>query len=315
MVAHDEVRAAALGAFALFAALALPASAAAAPFGELPFQHAPAGTTCLAATGAPGELSRWAEAGMELLAADANGLGHSALVPFGELPGCPRVAADPSGAAVAAAATENALRVALREPGGAGFGAPLTLAAADNVYELSVAVSPSGDAVVAWAEYAFNPRRVRIRMARRDAGAAFGAPMDLVPWRAATGSSGVLAAMAADGEAVVLVREPSGTAHDRRARTSCAAGPGERRWGRRYPSHRASTASRSVSPRTDASSLRRRRAVPSPSSSGHVAAAWAHRSGSRTHCSRSTRTRWRSRSAPTVGPPSHGTTTPAAPPA
>ncbi len=196
---------------AVLVVLALPASAAAAPLGELPFQRARDGAACLAPTGAPGELSRWAEGGAEVLAAGANGFGRPALVRFGELPGCPRAAADASGAAVVAGATAGALRVALREPGGGGFGAPLTLAAAKNVFELSVAVSPHGDAVVAWAEYAFTPRRIRIRVARRDAGGTFGAPVDLVPWRPDTGSDGVLAGMAADGETVVLVREPTGT--------------------------------------------------------------------------------------------------------
>jgi hypothetical protein len=196
-------------AFALLIALALPASAAAAPLGELPFQRVPPGATCLAPTGAPGELSRWAKGGAEILAATADGLGRPARVPFGELPGCPRAAADASGAAVVAGATDDGLRVALREPGGGSFGAPVTLAPAKDVFELSVAVSPHGDAVVVWAEFA--PPRVRIRMARRDAGGAFGVPADLVPWRPDTGSVGVLAGMAADGETVVLIREPSGT--------------------------------------------------------------------------------------------------------
>jgi hypothetical protein len=195
----------------LLIALVLPRSAAGAPLGELPFQRVPQGVACLAPTGAPGELSRWAEGGAEVLAAGVNGLERPALVRFGELPGCPRAAADASGAAVVAGATEHALRVALREPGGGDFGAPVTLAAAENVFDLSVAVSPHGDAVVAWAEYAFTPRRVRVRVARRDAGGGFGAPADLVPWRPDTGSDGVLAGMAADGETVVLVREPSGT--------------------------------------------------------------------------------------------------------
>ena len=201
----------ALRQLALLIALVVPASAAAAPLGELPFQRVPDGAACLAPTGAPGELSRWAEGGAEVLAAGADGLRPPALVPFGELPGCPRAAADASGAAVVAGATEEALRVALREPGSAAFGSPVTLAAAENVFELSLAVSPHGDAVVAWAEYAFTPPRVRIRVARRDAGGAFGAPADLAPWRPDTGSVGVLAGMAADGETVVLVREPSGT--------------------------------------------------------------------------------------------------------
>jgi hypothetical protein len=133
------------------------------------------------------------------------------LVALGELPGCPRVAAAPNGAAVVAGATEDAIRVALREPGDGSFGTPVTLAAAKHVFELSVAVSPHGDAVVGWAEW--SSERVRVHAARRDAGAAFGAPTELVPWRRATGGA-VLAKMAADGESVVLVREPAGTAEN-----------------------------------------------------------------------------------------------------
>ena len=38
--------------------LALPAGAAADPFGELPFQPVAGIATCLRATGAPGELAR-----------------------------------------------------------------------------------------------------------------------------------------------------------------------------------------------------------------------------------------------------------------
>src|SRR4051794_3232982 len=195
----------------LVLALAAPASAAGAAFGELPFQRVRHGGACLAPTGAPGELSRWAPRGAEVLTAQRGGLGRPALVALGNLPGCPRAAADPSGAAVVAGATRDALRVALREPGGAGFGTPLTLAAAGNVFALSVAVSPDADAVVVWAEYAYRPGRVRIRVARRDAGGAFGAPADLVSWRPDTGSVNVLAGMAAGGEAGGLVRAPTGT--------------------------------------------------------------------------------------------------------
>ena len=143
----------ALGQLAVLIALGFPSSAAAATLGELPFQRAPDGAACLAPTGAPGELSRWAEGGAEVLAARQGGLGRPELVAFGKLPGCPRGAADVSGAAVVAGATESAMRVALREPGGGSFGMPVTLGAAKNVFELSVAVSPHGDAVVAWAEW------------------------------------------------------------------------------------------------------------------------------------------------------------------
>ncbi|WP_169542158.1 hypothetical protein [Solirubrobacter soli] len=207
MLSHVNRR---LRVLTLLIALALPASAGAAPLAELPFQRVADGATCMAPTGAPGEMSRWAERGAEVLGATPDGLGRPALVPLGKLTGCPRAAAQPSGAAIVAGATAGALRVALREPGAATFGAPLTLAAAKNVYELSVAVSPNGDAVVLWAEY--DAQRVRIRVARRDAGGAFGAPVELVPWRRATGAAGVLAGMSADGETVVLVRTPTGTA-------------------------------------------------------------------------------------------------------
>jgi hypothetical protein len=213
-------------ALALLVVLVLPSSAAAAPLGELPFQPVRAGAACLAPTGAPGELSRWAEGGAEILVAGAGGLGRPLKVPFGALPGCPRAAADASGAAVVAGATEDALRVALREPRGAGFGAPVTLAAAEDVYDLSVAVSPRGDAVVAWAEYA--TPRVRIRIARRAAGEAFGAPQELVPWQRDRGSAGVLTAMAPDGETVVLIHEPSGRDALRSGARGAPLGPASR---------------------------------------------------------------------------------------
>ena len=74
--------------------LAFPATAGAAPFGELPSQRVAGGSACLAPTGAPGELSRWARGGGEVLAATPDGLGAPARIRFGELPGCPRVVSD-----------------------------------------------------------------------------------------------------------------------------------------------------------------------------------------------------------------------------
>ena len=78
----------------LLIAVALPASASAAPLVELPFQRRQAGTGCQAPTGSPGELSRWAEGGAAVLSAGPGGLGRPAVVALGELPGCPRVAAN-----------------------------------------------------------------------------------------------------------------------------------------------------------------------------------------------------------------------------
>lgn len=270
----------ALGQLAVLIALGFPSSAAAATLGELPFQRAPDGAACLAPTGSPGELSRWAEGGAEVLAARQGGLGRPELVAFGKLPGCPRGAANVSGAAVVAGATESAMRVALREPNGGSFGMPVTLGAAKNVFELSVAVSPHGDAVVAWAEWSSG--RVRVRVARRDAGAAFGAPTELVPWRRATGGA-VLAGMAADGESVVLVREPTGTEENPESIDTVRFGARERRWGLPRLCRGGSTPLRSASRRTDASCWqRRRRAVRSVCSSAQEAASWARRSGSPT---------------------------------
>lgn len=194
----------------LLAMLAFPASAEAAPYGTLPFTRLPDGSACVSPTGAPGEILRWTEGGVELLTATADGLRGTDGVPLGRLRGCPRVAADPSGAAVAAGATARELRVAVREPGAGSFAAPVRLAATRTVFELDVAVSARGDAVVAWAERTASPSRVRIRVVRRSAGGAFGAPEDIVPWRPYAAYGDVQVAMAADGETVVVSAEPNG---------------------------------------------------------------------------------------------------------
>src|SRR3954467_14846031 len=46
--------------------LLLPATAAAAPFTELPFRSVPTAAVCVRATGVPGELLRWTRGGVEL---------------------------------------------------------------------------------------------------------------------------------------------------------------------------------------------------------------------------------------------------------
>ena len=194
----------------LLAMLVFPASAEAAPYGTLPFTRLPDGTACVSPTGAPGEILRWTEGGVELLAATADGLRGADGVALGKLPGCPRVAADPGGAAVVAGATARELRVAVREPGAGSFAAPVRLAAIGTVIELDVAVSARGDAVVAWAERNSSSSRVRIRVARRAAGGAFGVPEDIVPWREYAAFGDVQVGMAADGETLVVSREPTG---------------------------------------------------------------------------------------------------------
>src|SRR3954468_22463859 len=115
--------------FAALLVLAAPATAAAAPFGELPFQPVKGGVSCLRATGAPGELVAWAPDGARFVHATATGVADAGGVGVG--PG-PRsggaVAAAQAGAAGVLASgvvTSSAieLAVALREPG-AGWGVP-----------------------------------------------------------------------------------------------------------------------------------------------------------------------------------------------
>ena len=68
----------------LLAMLAFPASAEAAPYGTLPFTRLPDGSACVSPTGAPGEILRWTEGGVELLTATADGLRGTDGVPLGE---------------------------------------------------------------------------------------------------------------------------------------------------------------------------------------------------------------------------------------
>ena len=168
----------------LLIAVALPASASAAPLVELPFQRTPAAIGCLAPTGSPGELSRWVEGGAAVLSAGSGGLGRPALVALGELPGCPRVAANASGAAVAAGwkrRTRSAWRCASRAA--AASARRSRSPRATDILDLSVAVSPQGDAVVAWAEW-WSGARAHPGGAARGRRPALGAP---------TGSASALA--------------------------------------------------------------------------------------------------------------------------
>ena len=183
---------------ALLLALVLPASASAAPFGELPLRPVSGSATCLRATGAPGELVRWTRDGVEVLAVGPAGPVPVATIGLGRLRGCPAAASDPGGAAVIAGATEAGIRISLREPGGT-WGAPLTLAAEEPL-DPDVAISARGDAVVAWTEYRSNDR-ARTRVARRPAGGAFGTAEQLT-----TGdqSIGAVVGMTGAGEAIVL---------------------------------------------------------------------------------------------------------------
>ena len=190
---------------ALAAALLVPPAASAAPFAELPFQSIPGGTTCLRPTGAPGELVAWAPGGARFMRAGAFGLSAATTVDLGDPRTCPAAAAQPSGAAVVAAAGSGGISVALREPGGA-WQAPvkLTPPARADVQHVATAVSERGDALVMWTEEASQRRGTfsRIRVARRPAGGAFGAPQTLAASEGPFYTASLHAGLAADGSAI-----------------------------------------------------------------------------------------------------------------
>ena len=89
---------------ALALLLAAPASASAAPFGELPFRSRSGSATCLRATGAPGELVRATEhAEPRSCSAGPDGLRRLvANCRPNALVDCPQAMARPSGAGVVA---------------------------------------------------------------------------------------------------------------------------------------------------------------------------------------------------------------------
>jgi hypothetical protein len=196
--------------FALFAAsmvLLAPATASAAPFGELPFLATGAAATCLRATGAPGELIRSSRNGARFLHAGPTGIAETGLVETGTpQEECPQVAARPSGAAVIAQ-SGSGLWVATRDPGG-GWTKPARLA--PEASRAAVAVADSGAAVVAWLEPG-SGKRFTVKAMRRPAGGAFGAAETLGDASSSTEyliEGTVRAAIAADGEALVLWTQP-----------------------------------------------------------------------------------------------------------
>jgi hypothetical protein len=176
---------------------AVPAEAARDRF----FRDSPrsAVATCLRPTGAPGLIGLLGplERGMspyDLLRVSADGVSMAATARLGIVDECPAVAADPSGHAIVAGAVRRrghrgTIRAALAAPGG-GFGAPVDIARTRTSFtELVSAVSPRGDAVMAWAlERPVRGRgrpdsRTRVVAALRPAGGTFGRPQFLTPWR------------------------------------------------------------------------------------------------------------------------------------
>jgi hypothetical protein len=149
-----------------------------------------AAATCLRATGAPGLMGLLGPLEgrtfpYDLLRVDAGGVSVAATTRLGILAECPAVAADPTGHAVVAGTVRTGrravlMRAALAEPGG-GFAAPVDIGRARGLPSTPVAaISPRGDAVVAWSTLRLVRRsgrlvtRTGVVAALRPAGGSFG---------------------------------------------------------------------------------------------------------------------------------------------
>ena len=107
-------------ALALLILAATPASVSAAPFGELAPLTVEHPARCLRATGAPGEVVRWAPGGADFSQATASGFSAPVHVTLGDGFGdCPLAMAQPSGAAIVVEQTHDGIAFAVRDPAGA----------------------------------------------------------------------------------------------------------------------------------------------------------------------------------------------------
>jgi len=147
---------------------------------------------------------RWTPSGAELLDATPAGLVPQASIALGAQRSCPLAAVDPGGAGVLAGASKRGVRVVARDPGGT-WSAPASISSR-LAYVTSVAVSPRGDAVVAWVESDDDYTDVQLKVARRAPGGTFGAATHV-----ATGSEveGAEVSLDAAGAALLVYTDRS----------------------------------------------------------------------------------------------------------
>ena len=180
--------------------------------------------TCLRPAGPPGMVGligavRSRMSPYELLRVSATGVALAGTARLGVLDQCPALAAAPNGHAIVAGSVwrerRRVIRIALAEPGG-DFRAPVDIAGTRaGPVSMAAAISPRGDAVVAWTLMRPVRRRAeagtRVVAALRPAGGGFGRPRFLTPWR--RGSffpfAAVSAAMDASGTATVAWVQPA----------------------------------------------------------------------------------------------------------
>jgi len=168
--------------------------------GALPHLATDAHGNAIAVWGDPatGDV-RWAARGAGAVFSDAGALSSGTL----QLDGRVRVAMDPTGAAIAAWASDEGILVA-EKPAGGGFGAPLPISSEGA--EPHVALSANGDAAVVWQDTVAGGG---LQAAVRPAGGAFGAPERLTDGPAL----GTAVAIDASGNAIttwVLEQEELG---------------------------------------------------------------------------------------------------------
>jgi hypothetical protein len=186
--------------------LLVAAPAQAAPLNEVPFRALPnnQNAACLRPTGAAGGLAMYAPRATDVL----DGTTRTARVPLARLSACAATATAGDATVLAAPVQRSGdrvqVRAALRDPG-ATFSAPVPLGAADaEVPSVAVAVSPTGDSVVAWTQG--RGARKRVVAVRRRPGGGFGPVEPLTPWRRAgrfSEGGSVAAAMSATGVATI----------------------------------------------------------------------------------------------------------------
>ncbi len=191
-------------------ALAAPAGAHAAPFGELPSFAARDGVSCLSATGEPGGIAHGLGLDLgfpgrtELLRADATGLHPGAPLPAAPYGSCSALDLRPDGVGIEAhffaeAPGESGVRAVLRE--GGRWGEPVKVHGDLGTDSLDAAISDSGAAVVAAA--GGTASGFEVTATRRAPGAAFGANETLMRAPDTAGSVSLQAGVTAAGETVL----------------------------------------------------------------------------------------------------------------
>jgi hypothetical protein len=176
-----------------FGAFCSPASGLMEAFTRFSPNNATA--ACLSATGKAGGLSLLArpnrrQSPVDLLGVEEGGLRPGARVSLGLVEECPVVAAAGGRTLIAGPAiTRGRRRISARMLEADGHLSSVAILGRPSAFipsSFSAAVSPSGEAVVAWAQYRTSHRitrsRVRVLVARRPAGGRFGRASVLLPW-------------------------------------------------------------------------------------------------------------------------------------